>query len=215
MQNRHHIIVYGTRSFQLTLVLVSTSLLAASFAGAGYLQDQPLHHVPTVLALILLFWCAKRGVLSNASTLAIHAFIWLHILGARYIYSFVPYDNWCTTFFGFSLSDAFNFQRNHYDRLVHFAYGALATFPQFELLRRRLKLSILAAQIGSFTLVLAAGAVYEIIEWLLAMTAAPDWAERYNGQQGDAWDAQKDMALAAAGACVASACILIRSLFRR
>jgi putative membrane protein len=29
-------------------------------------------------------------------------------------------------------------------------------------------------------------------------------ADRYNGQQGDFWDAQKDMALATFGACVAA-----------
>jgi putative membrane protein len=33
----------------------------------------------------------------------------------------------------------------------------------------------------------------------MAATLAPDWAEAYNGQQGDVWDAQRDMALAAMG----------------
>jgi putative membrane protein len=36
------------------------------------------------------------------------------------------------------------------------------------------------------------------------MTFAPDWAEAYNGQQGDIWDPQKDMALAAAGSILAA-----------
>lgn len=36
------------------------------------------------------------------------------------------------------------------------------------------------------------------------MLLAPDAADAYNGQQGDAWDAQKDMALALAGALVAA-----------
>jgi putative membrane protein len=31
------------------------------------------------------------------------------------------------------------------------------------------------------------------------MTVAGDLADDYNGQQGDLWDAQKDMALAALG----------------
>lgn len=50
--------------------------------------------------------------------------------------------------------------------------------------------------------ILATSAVYEIAEWLVAVTLAPDWADHYNGQQGDVWDAQKDMALAALGAAV-------------
>ena len=52
------------------------------------------------------------------------------------------------------------------------------------------------------TCILAMSAVYEIIEWALAMALAPDWAEAYNGQQGDMWDSQKDMALATAGAII-------------
>jgi putative membrane protein len=50
--------------------------------------------------------------------------------------------------------------------------------------------------------ILSAGAVYEILEWLAAMLMAPDWAESYNGQQGDVWDAQRDMALAACSALI-------------
>ena len=33
---------------------------------------------------------------------------------------------------------------------------------------------------------------------------APDWADRYNGQQGDIWDPQKDMALALLGATLST-----------
>src|SRR3546814_19045146 len=50
--------------------------------------------------------------------------------------------------------------------------------------------------------VLSVSCLYEIFEWLLAIVAGGETAERYNGQQGDPWDAQKDMALAALGALV-------------
>jgi putative membrane protein len=203
-----------SQSCQLAMVLLTTLLLAASFIHADYLWDQPLHHVPTILAIIVFYYWAKQGTWSNASMLAMNAFFWLHILGARYIYSFVPYDDWCKSCFGLSLSERFGFQRNHYDRLVHFAYGALATVPQVQLLSRRWKLPPLTSHWFSFALVLAAGALYEILEWLLAVILAPDWAERYNGQQGDLWDAQKDMALAAAGALITSALMLAGSGLR-
>ena len=42
--------------------------------------------------------------------------------------------------------------------------------------------------------------VYELFEWSLAITLSEEAAENYNGQQGDAWDAHKDMALASLGA---------------
>lgn len=41
--------------------------------------------------------------------------------------------------------------------------------------------------------------IYEWVEWLLAMGLSPEQAEAYNGQQGDMWDAHKDMLLALLG----------------
>ena len=49
------------------------------------------------------------------------------------------------------------------------------------------------------------GAVYEIFEWGIAVVMAPNYAESYNGQQGDLWDPQKDMALALLGSLVSLA----------
>lgn len=41
--------------------------------------------------------------------------------------------------------------------------------------------------------------IYELFEWLLTTVMTADAADCYNGQQGDIWDAQKDMALALLG----------------
>lgn len=131
---------------------------------------------------------------------SISVFLWLHILGARYVYSYVPYDTWSRACVGVSITDAFHLSRNHYDRLVHLLYGALAMVPQVEVLRRRFGLGRVAAIVFSIALVSGVSALYEIVEWLLTVVAAPERADRYNGQQGDAWDAQKDMACAVAGA---------------
>ena len=46
--------------------------------------------------------------------------------------------------------------------------------------------------------------LYELFEWGIATTLSPDAAEAYNGQQGDVWDAHKDMALALAGGIIAA-----------
>lgn len=63
--------------------------------------------------------------------------------------------------------------------------------------------------------ILATSALYEIGEWALAISVAPDWVEHYNGQQGDMWDAQKDMALATAGAVVGLAILRVAGWRRR
>ena len=51
--------------------------------------------------------------------------------------------------------------------------------------------------------VMCTSLVYEWAEWGIALMLSPDAAEAYNGQQGDVWDAQKDMALASLGALIA------------
>ena len=43
------------------------------------------------------------------------------------------------------------------------------------------------------------GMVYEIIEMVAALMVGGELGQAYLGTQGDVWDAQKDMALAAIG----------------
>jgi putative membrane protein len=52
--------------------------------------------------------------------------------------------------------------------------------------------------------VMSHSVIYELVEWLAAEVFGGDLGVAYLGTQGDAWDAQKDMALAAAGAVVAT-----------
>jgi putative membrane protein len=49
------------------------------------------------------------------------------------------------------------------------------------------------------TFLLAHSVVYELIEWGAAEVFGGDLGVAYLGTQGDEWDAQKDMAMAAAG----------------
>ena len=55
----------------------------------------------------------------------------------------------------------------------------------------------------AFEFVLAFSMLYELVEWGLSIVMAGPDADAYNGQQGDIWDAQKDMAFALLGATVA------------
>ena len=57
--------------------------------------------------------------------------------------------------------------------------------------------------------------VYELFEWLLTIVMSPEQADNYNGQQGDAWDAQKDMALAMIGSTVMAVCYLFKNVIHR
>jgi putative membrane protein len=177
-------------------------LWAVSCVRVPYPKYFWLQHVPTVAVVVILAVMQNRLSISRSSYTLVLSFMALHVLGARYLYSYVPYDEWSEQFAGFRITDHFGFTRNHYDRLVHFFYGAMLVIPGCRFLRRITGTHGGWAALFAFSIIMASSAVYEVFEWLVAATMAPDWAESYNGQQGDPWDAQRDMALAAAGAIV-------------
>jgi putative membrane protein len=185
-------------------------LWAASCIRVPYPQYFWLQHVPTVVTVVALVLVDHRYHIGRLSYALILAFLALHLLGARYLYSFVPYDYWTERLFGFSISDRFGFARNHYDRLVHYCFGLLLVVPAWRFSHRVMRLDSLWSAAFAIAAILAASALYEIFEWLAAVVMAPDWADSYNGQQGDVWDAQKDMALAACGAVVGLGIITVR-----
>ena len=192
----------ATQRRLLGLLLV---LLLAAQIDQPYPEIALLQHIPTMLLIVTGPLLLRGWPLSTASVACIVAFMALHTLGGRYAYSNVPYDDWARAVTGTTLSDAFGWTRNHYDRLVHFAFGALSVVPVAEVARRWGGLSRRGAAFTVLGWVLAISCLYEVFEWLLTIVAAGETADRYNGQQGDIWDAQKDMALAALGAILVMA----------
>ena len=193
---------FGGKDLKFAWTIFTAAVLGLSLIAAPYPKDQLLQHPPTVAALVFLVIGVRKGWLSTASFVCVLAFIWLHILGARYTYSNVPYDEWSTTVVGSSISDWFGGERNHYDRLVHLCFGALCVIPAKECATRWGKMTPRWATLFALFTVMALSAFYETFEWLLTIIMAPEQAETYNGQQGDLWDAQKDTALALAGAVI-------------
>ena len=122
----------------------------------------------------------------------------------------MPYDDWARALTGHDLSSMLGLRRNGFDRLVHFAFGALLTAPLAEIARRHGGVSRCWSLGFAFAAVGLGSALYEMFEWLLTIVAAGHMADYYNGQQGDHWDAQKDMAIAQAGAALALIALLRR-----
>jgi putative membrane protein len=179
-------------------------VVAATWWRPPHPVEQAMHHSLTVLGLAALIGIQRRRPLPYPSFLLILIFLVLHSVAARWIYSFVPYDDWTRLLFGVGLNELFGWQRNNFDRLVHLSYGLCfgpVLFQRFRAAGRSIRWSALVA----VDVVLSTSAVYELFEWAVAMTLAPGAAEAYNGQQGDLWDAQKDMSLATGGAVVAVA----------
>ena len=182
------------------LLAVFLVLFPLSWINAASTIDLLLQHTPTVVLLAVLIATGRRHPLSNLSYTMLFFFVLLHVLGARYLYSFVPYDAWTQQCFGVSINDAFGFERNHYDRLVHLCFGLLVFFPARELAMRLMGVRNGWSFVVAVGLIVVLSTVYELVEWVVAVVMSPDAAERYNGQQGDIWDAHADMALALGGA---------------
>lgn len=191
------------------MFLLLLAFFVASCIAPPYHEFLLMQHAPTVLALGLLAYASNRFAISRFSFALIALFLALHMLGARYLYTYVPYDAVAERLFGVSVSDLFDWRRNHYDRLVHFAYGLLMAVPIQEFERRHLGLSLRVSSVLAMECILATSAAYELIEWLVAVTFTPRWADQFLGQQGDIFDGQKDMALAAAGALLSIGLALV------
>lgn len=169
-----------------------------SAIGAIYPTNTWLQVGPVALLLPLAVLALRRYPIGNRSAGCIAGFVLLHLFAARWSYSFVPYDAWLG-----GIDSTLGFQRNMFDRLVHFLFGLLAIDPMVELGTRYWRLTRRMALTFAVLFVLAMGGIYEIFEWTLTLTLAPADAGAYNGEQGDMFDAQKDMALAAPGALLA------------
>ncbi len=165
-----------------------------------YPETMMLHHAATVLAAAFLIFVLVRNNLSQLSFLAIIVFIWLHAIGAKWTYLYVPYDSWWKFISGRTLSECFAWQRNQYDRFVHLFYGVLIWIPAREIFHRWYRFNKGAAAFAAWQFIAMSSLMYELFEWWLTLIAPAAQAENYNGQQGDIWDAQKDMALAVTGA---------------
>jgi putative membrane protein len=166
-----------------------------------YREDWLLENL-LVAAALPVAWRIHR-LLPDSALLALFAFFCLHALGAHYTYSEVPYDAWSTALSGHSISELAGFERNHYDRLVHFAYGLLVTPAAVALIDARVAPRGLWRWLLPFCFMASHGAVYETIEWAAAAILGGDLGQAYVGTQGDVWDAQKDMALALLGSAIA------------
>ena len=164
-----------------------------------------LEVAPVLVGAPLLLVTARRFPLTPLLYGLLFAHAVILMVGGHYTYARVP--------LGFWAQDAFDFARNHYDRVGHLAQGFVPAILAREILLRRTPL-----RPGGWlfflvvTVCLAFSAFYEMLEWwtaLLGGAAATDFL----GTQGDVWDTQWDMFLAGVGAT--SALLLLSRLHDR
>jgi putative membrane protein len=156
------------------------------------------------VAAVVLLTVFHRGLLfSRVSYTMIFVFMCLHQVGAHYTYSEVPYDVWFQKLTGRTFNSLIGWERNNFDRLVHFSYGLLLAYPVREIILRVVNVRGFWGYFLPLDLTMSTSMLFELLEWGTAAVFGGELGQAYLGTQGDEWDAHKDMALASLGALVA------------
>ena len=166
-------------------------------------RDWALENLLVVFAFVVLVGTYRLLPLSRVSYTLIFVFLCLHELGSHYTYAEVPYDAWTRAWFGVGFNEWIGWDRNNYDRIVHFGYGLLLAYPVREVFMRFGDIKGFWGYFLPLDLTMSTSMLYELIEWGAAELVGGDLGVAYLGTQGDPWDAQKDMALASLGALIA------------
>ncbi|MDH5736037.1 MAG: DUF2238 domain-containing protein [Gammaproteobacteria bacterium] len=169
-----------------------------------YPSDWLIENLLVFIYSALLLITYRRFQFSNTSYALFTLFLSLHLVGAHYTYSETP--------FGFWLQSIFGFERNHYDRIVHFSFGLLIAYPFLEILLRQAQIKRSWSYFIAVCVIMTFSAVYEVLEAVVAMIVSPELGSAYLGTQGDEWDAQKDTMLAFVGAIMA---MLVNRVYAR
>jgi putative membrane protein len=171
--------------------------------GPRYRADWALENALVVIFVLVVALTYKRLVLSRVSYTLIFLFLCLHEIGAHYTYSEVPYDAWFKALTGVTLNSVLGWERNNFDRVIHYAYGLLLAYPVREVFLRVAAVRGFWGYFLPLDLTMSTSMMYELVEWAAAEAFGGELGQAYLGTQGDIWDAHKDMALASLGAAIA------------
>ena len=183
----------------------------AVLAWSGYEPHDRFTWVLEVIpAWIALAICAWLFPSRWRFTTMVYAIICVHciilMIGGKYTYAEMPLFNW--------IRDHYGLARNYYDRAGHFMQGFSPAIIAREVLLRR---QIVRGGNGWLhfiivSIVLAFSAVYEFVEWWVALLSGES-ATAFLGTQGDPWDTQWDMFMCTCGAILAL--LLLRGVHDR
>lgn len=110
-----------------TLCLLIPLVLAVTGFLSRILADWWLENLAVFVVMLALALGHKRVTLSTFSWTLIFLFLCAHEYGALYSYSNAPLGEWAKTWL--------HTDRNHYDRLAHFLFGLLITWPVIDACR--------------------------------------------------------------------------------
>ena len=180
------------------LIFISVALIGLLAWSGVHAYDRPtwvLEVFPVMIVLPVLWLTSRHFPLTALLYWLILAHAIVLIVGGMYTYARVPW--------GFQLQEWLGLTRNPYDKIGHFLQGLVPAMAAREILLRgrfvngdRMRVFLILC------IVMAISAMYELIEWLVAVVFG-EGSVGFLGTQGDPWDAQSDMLFALIGALTA------------
>ncbi len=158
-----------------------------------YPDDWLLENILIFILFPFVFFMDKKHNYTLLSIIFLLIFSSFHSLGAHYTYAEMEYFDIITQFFGF--------ERNHFDRLVHFLFGLLVFRILFEMIISSSR-NIKSALLFTLSMIISISAIYELLEYLAVVILYPELGMAFLGTQGDIWDAHKDTLAACIGAFI-------------
>ena len=189
--------------YLLVLAVLFALWFAALAISPWHRADWALENALVVAFVVAVALTYKRFTLSRVSYTLIFVFLCLHEVGSHYTYSEVPYDEWFKALTGTTFNSLVGWERNNFDRVIHFAYGLLLAYPIREVFWRVASARGFWSYFLPLDLTMSSSMIYELVEWVAAEAFGGELGQAYLGTQGDIWDAHKDMALASLGALIA------------
>lgn len=178
---------------------IAVFLAVLIWSGIGP-RDYPtwfLEVFPALLGGAILWYTRDIFPLTRLVYLLILLHCIVLMVGGHYTYAEVPLFDW--------LRDVLGLQRNNYDKVGHFVQGFVPAMVAREIVvRHRVFNHPGWRDFFIVSLCLGISALYEIVEWIVALLSA-EAAEAFLGTQGYVWDTQSDMAWAFIGAVSALA----------
>lgn len=194
----------GHDRFALSLLGAFVLVWIALAIRPWYRPDWLLENALVFVILPLLILMHRHLPLSKISYFLVFIFLCMHEVGAHYTYAEVPYDQWFEALTGKGLNERVGWYRNHYDRVIHFLWGLCIAYPIREIFLRVSRGRGFWAYLLPLLVVISTSTIFELLEWAAAIVFGGDLGIAYLGTQGDVWDAQKDMSLAALGGLIAT-----------
>jgi putative membrane protein len=195
---------YLLMSFIALFLIFWISTLIGTTDYANWIMENTL----VIVFLSILALTYRKFQFSDLTYTFIFVYLSLHIYGAMYTYAENPFGYW--------MKDYFGFQRNHYDRIVHFSFGFMLAYPMRDFFLNKMKFPNWVGWLLPIEITLSFSCLYELIEWAVADVFFPEQGIAYLGTQGDIWDAQKDMFMAFCGAVLITLlALMLKKVFRK